>query len=484
MKRTLSKLDAYQAIAFITGFGLLTYELIASRLLAPTIGSSIYVWTSVIGVIIAALSLGYTIGGSLADKRTDPLDISWLLIMSSAGVLTTLILSPIILSAVTVLFADPRLQGLFASLLLFAPTSFVLGMISPYLAKLKNVSLKTTGSTIASLSALNAMGSITGTFLTGFIFMAYIGSSETLILVCLTLLASSWLILPRSLQQPRLAASAIVILIAVLAQLGAITSTSAITIDTPTSSYELIDATIAGRDVRVLSSGPGAYQSGVFLDKDPSLVFAYTKTLAKVVDEAPRKERILVLGGGAYTLPQHLARAYPKAQIDVVEIDAKLASVARKHFDYNPPANITDYHLDARAFLNQTDNTYDVVLVDVFSDTQIPFSVTTAQYGQQLRHILNPEGTVVTNFIGTNNGACSQLLGSIYKTYRQNFATGKILPLGDEAMTNSQNIIMAFSQTELAWLKNGWREYEPSSASLVLRDNFAPVEQLQARCPA
>lgn len=167
---TIIKFSRYEIAAFITGFALLAYELSAARILAPTIGSSTYVWTSVIGVIIAALSLGYAIGGILADRRTKSSDIGVLLLASATTTLISIILSRDALEVIASLVRDPRLQGLIASAFLFSPTSFLLGAVSPYLAKLRTVSLKHTGTSIASLSAANAVGGIVGTFSVGFIF--------------------------------------------------------------------------------------------------------------------------------------------------------------------------------------------------------------------------------------------------------------------------------------------------------------------------
>lgn len=87
----------YRIIAFISGFVLMAYELAGSRILSPVVGSSTYVWTSIIGVIIAALSVGYFLGGWLADTRKLRLDIVLILIGSAVGILTTLLFSDTVL---------------------------------------------------------------------------------------------------------------------------------------------------------------------------------------------------------------------------------------------------------------------------------------------------------------------------------------------------------------------------------------------------
>ena len=143
----------------------MTFELAAARILAPTVGSSTYVWTSIIGTIIAALSFGFYVGGRIADARARRRDVMWLLLVASGLIALTTVLYPHVLPWLADLEIDVRAQAVMAALLLFAPTSFVLGTISPYLAKLNVTSLKTAGTAVANLSMWDALGGITGTFL-------------------------------------------------------------------------------------------------------------------------------------------------------------------------------------------------------------------------------------------------------------------------------------------------------------------------------
>lgn len=185
------------ALAFMAGFVLMVFEMVASRILAPTIGSSTYVWTSVIGVIIAALSLGYFFGGRLADKRAEPVDLAFLFLASALGVAATFTIYGDFLAGLSDSQMDNRLQAVVASLLLFAPTSLVLGMLSPYLAKLNVKSLESSGRAVASLSALNSIGGIVGTFFTGFVLFAAVGSKAILVGLVLALVICSWSVAPK-----------------------------------------------------------------------------------------------------------------------------------------------------------------------------------------------------------------------------------------------------------------------------------------------
>ena len=132
----VKRIGKLEVISFSVGFSLLAYELVAARVLAPSIGSSTYVWTSVIGVIIASLSLGFFAGGKLADARAKPSDLVWLLCLAAVAVILTQQMYLGTLKDIIDAFNDPRLQAVMASLVLFAPTSFLVGMTSPYLVKL------------------------------------------------------------------------------------------------------------------------------------------------------------------------------------------------------------------------------------------------------------------------------------------------------------------------------------------------------------
>ncbi len=478
---SLKSLHRYDYIAFITGFSLLTYELVATRLLAPTIGSSIYAWTSIIGVIIAALSAGYIFGGKIADKRVEQLDIALILLASSFATVSTLIIAPAVLTDIPQLTNDPRLQGLIASLLLFSPTSFLIGAVSPYLARLKNVSLQTTGTTIASLSSLNALGSIAGTFFTGFIFLSYIGSKETLLIIGFLLFCSSWLIEPQRLVKKRLIAAVLIAIVALLSLSVTQNPAIAATIDTPSATYNIVDIDYKGRPVRAITAGPGGLQSGIYRDGDNELVFDYTRKMAELVENAPKKDSILILGGGAFTLPQHLAQKYPEAAIDVVEIDPELLAIAKKYFGYTDLPNVSVINQDARIFLNKNSKRYDIVLVDVYTDTLIPFSLTTDEYAKQLKRSLSPRGIVAANIIGSKQGSCGELLSSIHNSYQNYFPFSKAYPLKDTTLESSQNIVITYSQNEQNWLpKDGITL--GLSESRKLTDNYAPIEFMQSEC--
>jgi spermidine synthase len=482
MQTYLQRIGKFEIISFVIGFALMAFELVAARLLAPTIGSSVYVWTSVIGVIIAALSIGYAIGGKIADARVKPLDVVWLLLLSSMMVIITSLLASSMLEVIVQVLPDSRAQGVVASLFLFAPTSFLLGVVSPYLVRLRVSSAKTSGESVALLSALNSIGGITGTFLTGFFFFSVVGSIQALVIVSALLMGASWLIIAREDKARRMFFSAILIVVAIVSLLPSTKPMLVAAIDTPSATYQVLEGGINNDPVRVLVTGPTGYQSGVYGDGRKDLVFFYTKKMAEVVAQAPNKKRILILGGGAFTLPQYLAEKYPDSHIDTVEIDPKLEGIAKRYFGYMAPKNSRVIASDARAFLNHNTNKYDIILADVYSDSSIPFSLTTREYAARINHALESDGIVAANFVAGYSKSCAPLLEGLNAAYVSILPYSVIFPDRDPSLKERQNMIVVYSRDTMRWLSRNGATRAHIAHATPFTDNFAPVENLGRRC--
>jgi spermidine synthase len=467
------KLPILPIVAFVSGFSLMVFELAAARVLAPSIGSSTYVWTSVIGVIIAALSSGYWVGGKIADVRNRLSDIAWICLAIAMTITATLLTYLPFIESTVQAFDDARVQGVVASLLLFAPTSFLIGVLSPYLVKLRVTSLQTSGQSFASLSALESIGGITGTFITGFVLFGYIGAREAFAVIVILLITTSWVIATQHRWQLRVAMT-VGILLFCFGSLQAFTDKS---LDTASAHYTIFEGTRDGQLARGIATGPGGTQSGVYVNNPDKLLFWYTERMAEAVTAAPKHDRILVLGGGAFTLPRYLAKTYPDSHVDVVEIDPELADISRKYFSYDDPKNVEMIFEDARTYVNKSQKTYDVILVDVYSDADVPFSLMTKEYGDQIARLLRDDGVVVVNMIAGRHGACGDLLRVLDAPYRQSLSQAKYMI--QSTVPAKANMIVAYSNQPLSW-----PDAEPLDlvSTDAYRDNYAPAERLQQNC--
>lgn len=476
VRQLLKRTYALGIISFLSGFALMAYELVAARLLAPTIGSSIYVWTSVIGIIIAALSLGYWLGGKLADARQKPIDVVILCLLSALFVVITMLTSTPLLNWVSTAFEDVRLQGVIASLLLFAPASFLLGMKSPYLAKLNIKKLETAGGSVANLSALNSIGGILGTFMTGFLFFGYLGSKETLVIVVILLLLSSWLLVPTQFIVRRSIACIVLLLISLVPT--SVAANSVARIDTPSAHYEVSQFQYDGQPIYGLTTGPGGIQSAVYTNGNDELVFWYTQYAGAVIEHY-NPERVLVLGGGAFTLPAYLSDRLPDSTIDVVEIDPELETISKEYFNYTDKENVNLIFSDARSFVNTSQEKYDVIFVDVYGDTYVPFSLLTQEYGARIHQLLKPDGMVIINAIVGVSEHCDELLQVIDSVYRPYLPYAFWQTQSGEQL-NRGNYILVYtkSNAQIDMMK----PLVVQSSATQYTDNFMPAERLHYAC--
>ena len=460
-------------LAAFAGFILMVFELVAARVLAPTIGSSTYVWTSVIGVIILALSAGYWWGGKIADLRARQSDIGLLFLLVAFTIAATAIIHTAFLQTVSEWQIDVRFAAVIASLVLFAPTSFLLGAVSPYLAKLNVVSLSTSGSAVAHLGALNSLGGIVGTFLTGFVLFEVMGIRNILTaLIVLCAMLAWWAgLVPRT-------RNVVFLLVAIMLALLAATGGKVIAIDTTSAHYTIETVQVHNQEVRLLASGPGGKQSGIFLGAPRELVFWYTREIAQVVSQHQQPKHILVLGGGAYTLPAYFAAKYPTAQIDVIEIDPQLAAIAEKYFAYQPSKNIRHIAMDARTYVNHAATVYDVVVVDAFGDDSVPLSLVTAEYGVAVKRIVALDGIVVANILAGERGACGELLNAVTRPYADRFRHGYYRQAVPGVYRSNSIAVFSDSVQSLD-------DYHPLSrgdSPKAFSDDFNPVTSLEFAC--
>lgn len=192
--------------------------------------------------------------------------------------------------------------------------------------------------------------------------------------------------------------------------------------------YTVIERQYEGRPARVLFSGiRRAAQSGIGLDDNPDLLFDYNQRLLELANGVYPK-KILVIGGGAYTLPTALVTALPDATVDVVELDAQLETIAREYFGLPTNERLRLYSGDGRAFIAQTSQTYDLIIIDVFSELQIPEQFLTLEFVQQLKARLRKDGCVAFNIIASYQGRNAGLIKSQVAAYSAEFERVDVFP--------------------------------------------------------
>lgn len=497
-QRTFSTLSVFVTV-FISGAVIMILEIVGTRILAPHVGSSLYVWTALIGVILASLSLGYWGGGKLADRHPSRTFFSCIFFAAALGIGMINPVKSFFFFAVLPFFSDFRLQAIVAAFL-FTPSSVFLGMVSPYAIKLCLTSLDKSGTTAGRLSCVSTVGSIGGTFLAGFWLLATVGSARILTLLALAMFLCGILVLFPLEKKRFLILILIFIGLSILSVRRLPRPSNVVELDTAYNNVVIKTRRDgkSGRLIRELMTGKIGAQSAVFLDGDENeLVFRYqgiflaAANLARLdpAEQTGANERALLIGGGAFVFPRAFLRKYPDARMDAVEIDPALTDIARTYFFLRGEPRMSISNLDGRVFLQKSETSYDIVYVDAFGDAlHIPFHLSTVEMAELISRHLTENGIAVVNVISAARGDGGKPLRALVRTYRQVFPHVLIFPMGGDAKQDlPQNIVVValksktpVPQTALA---DALTEYAPvqletpfDADAPVLTDDFSPVE--------
>ena len=484
-----------EVVVFLCGAVVMVIELAATRVLAPFLGTSTVVWTSIIGVILGALSLGYWWGGRLSDRYPSLKALS--LVILGASVCTALIgfSRSFVVEMIQASGAGLHAGSLQAVLLLFAPAAILLGMVAPFAARIRMTDPARAGSTVGRLYALSTMGSIVGTFAGGFFLIAWFGSAAILFLMAGVLaLASILCHAGRWPLKAGLAGVFVALYLLAASDARALAAKGIVDVDTPYQRvlvYPSRDYS-TGRRMLAMSTGPEGVQGGVYPDEPQALALNYTRYLTLASHFVPDMRRVLVLGGGAYAFPKYVLERHPQAQVDVVELDPGITELARAHFFLPENPRLAVRHEDARTFLNANQRRFDVVVVDVFnSHASIPFHLATLETAERLAAALDDDGVLVVNTIAALDGPRSRLYKSFYATYARVFPqVHAVRAWRSGSETDLQNILLVCfknaaprpwtSPDKAAQTRLDGRIPAPDlGGSLVLTDDYAPVERYQ-----
>ncbi len=486
---------------FVCGALVMIFEIIGSRLLSPYIGASTYVWTSLIGVILAALSFGYWLGGRWADRKPDIKILAVVIFLAGGMVSLTILLHDLILGLIAGLPVGLEIRSVLAAILLFAPASILLGVVTPYAVKLKMSSLADSGKTVGSLYALSTVGSIAGTFLAGFVLIPFLGSIKTLYLIGAALIALSLLLAPFSLKKINVA-----ILVVLVFGIGANELKSFYLraaydfhdIDTEYSRLQIMTTTDqkTDRKMRVLAFDPDYVQSAIYLESD-DLALEYSKYYHLIQHFKPDFQNTLMIGGAGYTYPRDYLKRYPKGTIDVVEIDPQMTAIAKKYFRLEENERMRIFHEDGRTFLNRAEPAqYDAVFMDAFGSLfSVPFQLTTVEAVRKIERVLKDDGLLIANIGGALAGDASGFLRAELKTYRRVFPRVLLFKVNPEAPDEKlQNFIIVgvkagnvapveSDDPKIVAFFSHLYENPPETAVEILTDDLAPVEYYNSFAP-
>jgi spermidine synthase len=528
--RGFLKLNAWTAyfIVFASSACTLALEIVAGRMLAPYIGVSLYTWTSIIGVVLAGISLGNYLGGTIADRWGSRQLLGLILLAGALASLLVLPLTP--LAADRSLFrpgcgplgvawlgglCSPQLVTMTRIVLLTTTIFFlpgcVLGIVSPVVVRLSLTSLNTSGATVGRLYACSTLGSILGTFLTGFWLISAVGTRPIVLGIGLLLTLTAvvcgrlWRVRRRLQALPLVVGlSLALVLLNAIDQRRALTSgcyreTDYYCIRVYDQGHE------RGQTLRALELDSLVHSYSA-LDDPTYYEYAYIRIYAELTDYLSRERpdfRALFIGGGGYTLPRGLELQYPRAGLEVIEIDPGVTRIAREQMGLPSETRIVSHNLDARLVLEglQDGPKYDLAFGDAFNDMSVPYHLTTLEFDRKVRTVLRNDGIYLINVIDKFRGG--RFLPSIVLTLRQVFPHVYILASGApwRSLAGSPSTyVVAATATALDPVRLGQVRPEgvggkpitnvmptelmdawlQSAGGVILTDDYAPTDNLVA----
>lgn len=493
------------AVVFITGACVLVIELVATRILSPFFGNTIYTVSSIVGVVLAALSFGYYIGGRLADKH--PSRKLFYSIIAAGGA-TVVLVQATSLAILPSLSESLSLSSgpLVSSLVLFLVPSVLLGMLSPFAIKLQQSLLPDTGiGTIAGgMFFWSTLGSIAGSLSTGFVLIPQFGIDNIMLGTGFVLLALGLIpVLWSSSRQIRLVLSGTFILAIVLSlqlpTMAQIINKDKNVVYSKDGIYEKItiyDGMLNGRPTRFFQQDR-SWSGAMYLNSD-ELAVDYTKYSSLYKVFTPNPKQALVIGGGAYSIPKALLRDLPNATIDVSEIEPSLFELSKKYFRLPASPRLQNFTEDGRRLLEKSGKNYDMIFSDVYySLYSIPAHFTTREFFDLANDRLNTDGIFIANMIGSLSREQPSLILSEMRTFKQSFPNSYFFATTAPGSNELQNIMFVGSKSSdrvdlnrpdivnspdpiirnLANAEIDSNRFNLSSYPL-LTDNYAPVDQM------
>jgi spermidine synthase len=383
------------ALVFLAGVGTLATEICASRLLAPYYGSSTIVWANIIGLTLASLSLGYWLGGRVADRNPSPQLLGRIVLAAALLVaLIPFVSSPILdvaSSGLDEVSAGAVIGSFFGTLLLFAPAIVLLGMVAPFAIRLALVDLSSAGQVAGRLYAVSTAGSLLGTFVSALIAIPLIGTQRTLLVTAALLAAAASTMLGRRWLVATAAIAALV-----LVPPGAVKASDGEVLYEVESPYQFVQ--VVERDgARRLYLNEGVAVHSLWRP-DAVLtggVWDAFVALPALLERQPLRAAILGNAGG--TIARAFAEYWPKVVVDGVEIDPAVSEAGRKYLGMEDNQALRVHDADARPFLRRTDERYDLIYIDAYHQPYVPFYLATQEFFELVRDRLAPGGLVALN---------------------------------------------------------------------------------------
>ncbi len=436
---------------FLTGACVLVIEITATRILSPFYGNNVFTVSSILTVILSALSIGYYFGGVLADKKSSIFLFFIIILYSGVALLLLHTLGLLFLPFFSMKFSVVY-GSLVVSMILFFIPSLLLGILSPFAIKLqsKYTNDKKIGTISGRIFFWSTLGSIVGSLLTGFILIPKFGIN--LIIIGTSALLIILGIIPTVILSNgnRLKYIFIILFLSVFMFTSKLIDDALATgfvyrASTMYHNIFVVKNKFKDRDIRGLMFNNRGMQSAVYLDeKNPTdLVAEYTKYYKLYRIFNPNIKTALIIGGGGYSIPRAMLYELPEIKIDVSEIDGKLYDIAKKYFNLKDDERLNVNSIGGRRFLMMSNKQYDFIYEDVFgASLTIPAHFATKEFFKLVKGHLNNDGVFIVNTVSDLSRDKQSFIFSEIKTFRKVFPNSYFFAVDSMGKNKVQNIML------------------------------------------
>jgi MFS family permease len=391
---------------FVGGMTTLAVEFTASRMLQTVYGTSNLVWANVIGLVLLFLTLGYFLGGWLADRYPDEKLFYSLVSLGGFSSVFFLLFTSLILrtaaSALASLNAGALLSSLVGVILALALPVTLLGCLSPFAIRLGVNDVREAGRISGRVYAISTLGSLLGTYLPVLIIIPLAGTRIAATIFGSALLAVGLVGLWRSGGRLRLVALALSLLLipfiliwtqgSVKNDLGQIFEVE--------SAYNYVQV-VRRDDCNYLLLNEGQAYHSFYCDggRVPQISVWSVMLAAPFFNEQvqrPFVESMAVIGLAAGTIPKQYTQAFGPIPIDGIELDPAIIDAGREFFALDE-SNVNVIVGDGRYQLNQLDKRYDVITLDAYKVPYIPWHLTTQEFFGEVKAHLTDSGVLAVN---------------------------------------------------------------------------------------
>jgi spermidine synthase len=475
--------------ALVSGISTMGTQIAVSRLLAPYFGTSLPVWTGVLSCIMIALSVGYYVGGRIADKF--PHKHLFYKIILVTGIYIGLIpfmfipLTRLATSGIEKVATTYHIGGLvlfaLSLMVLFLIVPFVtLGMFISYAIKLniEEQQHKQVSSAASSILSCSVVGSIMGTFLSTFFIIPTIGTSKSLFIFSTFLMLISIIALKKwfLLLLPLGAMSSINLSFQIKPEKSLIYETE--------SMYNYIQVfNIHGINILRLNEGHAEHS---LYQKDQYLFKGYWKYYT-ILGCLNKGGNALILGLAGGTTARQYTHFIHDSQVDGIEIDPAIVKVAQRYFNLGGIPSLQIFTTDGRLYLATTSKRYDHIMIDAWKQPYIPFHLTTQEFFQEVKNHLNERGMVSINIGSTEpnspvllkiENTIKSVFKHVYRVYVKRslnyfvWATDYEFDLHAVELNKDQAALHSL----LTYMQQQTQEIQYNPYEIVLTDNRAPLE--------